>query len=117
MSAGARLQIGLLVGELVVVFAPVPTGDLTLLQIAVVSTAENRRGVLRQIQFENSGHAAGEKLTVVAHEHNATAEISDEILQAIQPIKIEVVGRLVEKDDVESREHQCRQSDPSRLPT
>jgi len=115
LGACAGHQIGFLVGELVVLFAAVTAGDLTLLQKAVVSAAEDGGGVLGQIQFQNPRHTAGEELAVMTHQHDATAKIADEVLQSLQSVEVEIVGRLIKENDVEARQHQCRQSDPRRL--
>ena len=117
LGAGARHQIGLLVGELLVLFALVPAVDRALFEITVVPTAENGAGVLRQIQLQDTGHAAGEELSVVAHQHHSAAQFGDETLQPGQPVQVEVIGRLVEQHDVETRQQQRGQTHPRRLPT
>ena len=117
LSACARDEVGLLLGELVVLFAPVSATDLTLFQITLVSAAEDGGGVLGQIQFQDAGHGAGQELPVVAHQHHTTTKFADELLESREAVEVEIVGRLIEQDDVESRQHQCRQSHPRRLPT
>ena len=92
-----------------------PTGDLTLFQIAVVPAAENGGGVLRQIQLQHASNAAGEELTVVTDQHHPATKIPDELLQPGESVEIQIVGRLIEQDNVEPRQHQGGQSDPRRL--
>ena len=117
MFAGTRHEIGLLFGELLVLFALVPAVYLALVQIALIPAAEDGGGVLGEVQFQDAGHAAGEELSVVAHQYDATAKVPDEVLQPSQPVEVEIVGRLVQQDDVEPRQHQCSQSDTRRLPS
>jgi hypothetical protein len=98
-------------------FAFVSAAGFALFQIAFVPAAEYGGGVLGQVQFQDAGDGAGQELSVVTDEHHATTEISDEVLQAGEPVEVEIVGRLVEQHDVEPRQHQCGQSHPRRLPT
>jgi len=74
----------------------VPTADLPLLQIAVVTATENGGGVLRQVQFQDAGYAAGQELPVMAHQHHTTPQVADEVLQSGQAVEVEIVRRLVE---------------------
>jgi hypothetical protein len=117
LGACARHKVGLLLRELVVLFAPMTASDLPLLQIAFVTATENLDGVLGQVQFENACHAPGEKLPIVAHQHHTTAKLLDELFEPGKPVKVEIVGRFIEQDDVEPRHQQCGQSHPRRLPT
>ena len=53
----------------------------------------------------------------MAHQNHATTKVPDELLEPCESVEVEIVGRLVEQNDVEARQHQCRQSDARRLPT
>ena len=57
-----------------------------------------------------------EELAVVRDEHDATAQAGDEGLEPVEPGEVEVVGRLVEQDDVEAAEQQGGQRRAGRLP-
>jgi hypothetical protein len=97
-------------------FALVPTIDCPLVQVALVAATENSGRVLCQIQLHDASDAARQKLPVVADQYHTAAKISDELLEPIKSVEVQIIGRLVEQDDVETREHQCRQSHPRRLP-
>ncbi|SKT37382.1 Uncharacterised protein [Mycobacteroides abscessus subsp. abscessus] len=73
MNPGARNEVRLLLGKLFVLLAPVSSSDRTLFQIALVPAPEDGGQVLCQVQFENVGDAAGQKLTIVTHQHHTTA--------------------------------------------
>ncbi|SLF54620.1 Uncharacterised protein [Mycobacteroides abscessus subsp. massiliense] len=72
------------------------SSDRTLFQIALVPAPEDGGQVLCQVQFENVGDAAGQKLTIVTHQHHTTAQIPDKVLQPCQSVEVEIVGRLIE---------------------
>ncbi len=78
-----------------------PATDLTLLQIAFVPAAEHRGHVLREVQFEDTSHAARQELPVMADQYHSPAKVADEALEPVQPVEIEIVGGLVEQDQVE----------------
>ena len=52
----------------------------------------------------------------MADEHRAGPQTRDEALEQGEPVEVEVVGRLVEQDDVEAAEQQRRQTGAGRLP-
>ena len=84
LALGARPgdEVGLLVRELLVVVARVPSGGRPLLEVGVVAAAVDRDPVLGQVELEDPGHAAGEELAVVADQHHAAAEAADEAPRA-----------------------------------
>ena len=90
--------------------------DLTLLQVTLIAAAVDSGHVLGQIELQHAGHTAGKELPIMAHQYDPTAQVADEGLQPVQSVEIEIVGGFVEQNDVEPRQHQCRQSDPRRLP-
>ncbi len=49
-------------------------------------------------------------------QHHTTAEVTDDALQPVQPIEVQIVGRLIEQDDVEPRQHQRRKSTRAACP-
>ena len=78
-----------------------PTTDLTLFQVAFVPAAEDGGDVLGKIQFQDAGHGAGQELPVVAHQHHTAAQLTDELFEPRQAVEVQIVGRLVEQNDVE----------------
>ncbi|MDQ1112324.1 hypothetical protein QE418_001772 [Microbacterium testaceum] len=67
-------------------------------------------GVLREVELQHARHRTGEELAVVAHEHDAAAEPAHERLETLQPVEVQVVGRLIEQGDVETRQQQSCQT-------
>ena len=51
----------------------------------------------------------------MADQHDAAADAADERLEPLQPVEVEVVGRLVEQHDVEPAEQQRGQADAGGL--
>jgi hypothetical protein len=56
------------------------------------------------VQLEDVGDGAGEELPVVAHHDETAPEPEDEGLEPRQPVEVEVVGGLVEQQDVVAAE-------------
>ena len=56
------------------------------------------------VDLEHRGDRALEEGTVVRHDRNATRDRRHELLEAIEPREVEVVGRFVEQEHVEARE-------------
>ncbi|CAM5520290.1 hypothetical protein SCALM49S_04083 [Streptomyces californicus] len=83
-----------------------PAGGLPLLQVGRVATAVQGDLLLREVQFQHLGDRAHEELAVVADDDRARAEAGDEALQAFQSVEVEVVGGLVEEEDVVPGEQQ-----------
>lgn len=106
LHLGAVLEGGLLVGVLLEVVAGVPTGRLALLQVGLVAAAVEVDLVLGEVEFEDLGDRAGEELAVVADDHRARAQAGDEAFESFQAVQVEVVGGLVEEEDVVAGEEE-----------
>ena len=100
---------------LLVGLARVPAGDLALLEVGLVAAVVDRDGVLREVELDDAGHAAGEELAVVRDEHDAAALALHEGLEPVEPGEVEVVGRLVEQHDVEAAQQQRGERHPGSL--
>lgn len=90
-------------------------GGVALFEIRLVATAVQRDLLLNQVEFEDLGDRAGEELAVVADDDGPGAQAGDEALQALQTVQVEVVGGLVEEEDVVAGEQQGGESGPGRL--
>ena len=115
LGAGPLLQAGAGVGVLLVGLAGVPPRDLALLEVGRVAAAVDVDLLLGQVELDDPGDRPGEELAVVADEHGAGAQPGDEPLQPVQPVEVEVVGRLVEQEDVVAAEQQRGEARAGRL--
>ena len=57
-----------------------------------------------RVDLDNPVDRAIEECPVVRHDHEPTFEAGYEPLESLQPVEVEIVRRLVETEDVESRE-------------
>ena len=61
------------------------------------------RGLMRMVvELENSRDRPVEERTVVRHDHRAAGEVPHEVFEPREAVEVEVVGRLVEQEDVEA---------------
>ena len=88
---------------------------LPLGQVGVVAAAEQGHLLLGQVEFEDLGGRAGQELAVVADDDQAGPLAQDELLEPLQPVEIEVVGRLVEQVEVVPAQQQRAQCGPRGL--
>jgi hypothetical protein len=109
------LERGALVGVLLEVVAGVPTCHVPLLQVRLVAAAVEVDLVLGQVEFEDLGDRAGEELAVVRHDDRARAQAGDEAFEALQAVEVQVVGGLVEEEDVVAGEQEGGQARACRL--
>src|SRR5437667_181150 len=63
------------------------------------------------VETDHLGTQTVEQLTVVADQHQRAGEIRQTVLQHFQRRNVEVVGRLVEQQQVGRLEHQLRDAD------
>ncbi len=56
-----------------------------------------------------------QELTIVRYHHDRSAQILAEALQALEPGEIEIVGRLVQQEDIEVSQHDGAQVHPRLL--
>ena len=103
------------VGVLLVLLAGVPAGDLPLLQVGRVAAAVGVDLLLGEVELDDPGDGAGQELAVVADHDGAGAQAGDELLQPLQAVEVEVVGRLVEQEDVVAAEQQRGEAGAGRL--
>ena len=108
-------RIRLRVGELLVLLARVPAGHLALDQIGVVAAVVHPDQLLGEVELDDAGHGAGEELAVVADDDDARPRAGDETLELLQAVEVEVVGGLVEQEDVVAGQQQPREADPGGL--
>ena len=102
MSARSSHEVGLLLGELLILLAAVAPRDLALLQKALVAAVVDGVGLLGEVEFDHASHAARHELSVVTHQHYATAHAADDFFESREAIEIEVVRGFVEEHDVET---------------
>ena len=62
------------------------------------------------VQLEHAPDRTVEERAVVRHDDDPRARAGDEALEPVEPLEVEVVGRLVEQEDVEAGEQDCGQS-------
>ena len=86
-----------------------PPCDRVLGQVGVVAAEVDRDLLLCGVQLDDLVDRACEELTVVADDHRAAAQPGDEVLQAGEPVQVEVVGGLVEQHEVEAAQQQGRE--------
>jgi hypothetical protein len=89
--------------------------DLALGQVGVVPAVDLPDLALGQVELDDARDRAGEELAVVADDDGADAQPGDEPFEDVEPAQVEVVGRLVERDQVEAGQQQRRQPGPRRL--
>lgn len=92
-----------------------PARGVALLQVGLVTAAVQGDLLLDEVEFEDLGDGAAEELAVVADDDGARAQSGDEALQALQAVQVEVVGRLVEQEDVVAGQEQRGESGAGRL--
>ena len=105
------------VGVLVVRVARMLTGHLAFDEERFVAAGIDRYLLLGEVQFDDARDGPGQELPVVADDHQRCASTADEVLELIEPVEVEVVGRFVEKEDVVAGQQQRRQADPGHLST
>lgn len=108
MAAG--FEGGLLVGVLLVPLAGVPARGLALLQVGRVATAVQVDLLLGEVELQHLGDRAHQELAVVADDDGPGPQPRDEALQALQAVEVEVVGGLVQQEDVVAGEEQRGES-------
>ena len=86
-----------------------PARHGAFLEVGLVAAVVDRHGVLREVQFHDGGHAAGEELAVVGNQHHAAAQALHEGLELGQSVEVQVVRGFVQEHDVEAAEQQCRE--------
>lgn len=58
--------------------------------------------MLREVEFENSGHRARQEFSVMTDEDDRSAQAVDEGFQTFDSVEVEIVGRFVEEHDVKA---------------
>ena len=91
-------------------------GRLPLVEIALPPAGEVARPVGELVELDHVRHRAGEKRAVMAHQDHRGVEPGHPALDPVEPVEIEVVGRLVEQEDVEPGEQQGGQARSGGLP-
>ena len=109
VSRSRCVRVGLVAG------LGVAGGGRAQLQVAGPAAAVLRRGVGDLVDLEHARDRALEEGAVVRDDHGAAGALGDEALQPCQAVEVEVVGRLVEQQDVEAREQDRGQRGARRL--
>ena len=102
-------------GVLLVRLTGVPPGDLALLEVGVVATAVGRHPLQAAVDLDDGRHGRGQEGPVVADQHHRLGPLPDEGLDELQPVGVQVVGRLVEEVDVVAGEQQAGEPGPGGL--
>ena len=84
--------------------------DLTLGEVRLVAAVVHVDPMLCAIQLDDAGDRPSQELAVVAHHHDGGTGIDDEPFQLLQAREIEIVGGLVEQQDVVPGEQNGRQA-------
>ena len=85
------------------------------MQVGVVTPGVQRDLVRELVELDHLGDDTTEELAIVAHQGDSALGGGDEPFEPIEAVEVEVVGRLVEQQDVELRQHQRCQADPRRF--
>ena len=94
----------------------VALGRRAQLEVAGPAAAVLRGRVGDLVDLEHARDRALEEGAVVGDDHGAARALGDEALQPLQAVEVEVVGRLVEQQDVEAREQDRRERGAGGLP-
>jgi hypothetical protein len=76
-------------------------GESPLVEVGVPSALVAGECVGVVVDLGDRGDRALEERPVVRHDHQRRVEAEDEPLEPVEPVEVEVVGRLVEQEDVE----------------
>ena len=110
-----RLQRRLAIRVVVVRLPRGLTCHRALVEIGVVPAAIDRDALQAAVDLDDRRHGAREELAVMADDHHAGGQTVDELLEPVEPVDVEVVGRLVQQIEVVAREQQRRESDAGGL--
>ncbi|GAA1992516.1 hypothetical protein GCM10009754_84390 [Amycolatopsis minnesotensis] len=118
------LRRGKVVGELLVPtplllvrrLPPLALGEPALAVTRVTAAVGARPAVAGRVEVEHRGDDIGEQGAVVAHQHHAARVLAQPVGEVGEPVRVEVVGRLVEQEQVVPRAEQARQAHPVALP-
>ena len=81
-------------------------GERPLVEVGPPSALVAGERVAVVVDLGDRGDRALEERPVVRHHHQRGVEAEDEPLQPVEPVEVEVVGRLVEEEDVEAGQQQ-----------
>ena len=90
---------------------------LTLLEERRPAAGEPPAAMSVVIDLEHVGDHPSEQAPIVADEQHRRVEADHPRFEAVESVEVEVVGRLVEQEDVEARQQQRGQRAPGRLAT
>ena len=83
-----------------------PPAALALLEVRGVAAAEQVDLLLREVELQHLGDGPLEELPVVADQRRPGPQPGHELLEPPQTVEVEVVGRLVQQEDVVPAEQQ-----------
>jgi hypothetical protein len=81
-------------------------GLFPLGQVGLVTAAVDGDLLLGKVQLDDGVDGPEEELAVVADQHGRRPQFGDELFQPVQAGQVQVVGRLVEQEDVVPAEQQ-----------
>ena len=107
LGAGPLGEGAALVGVDPVGLLGVLAGESPFVEVGAPSAlvAGERVGVV--VDLGDRGDRALEERPIVRHDHQRRVEAEDEPLEPVEAVEVEVVGRLVEQEDVEPRQQQA----------
>ena len=81
------------------------------------TTSEVRGAVRVMVDLDDSGDRAFQKTPIVTHQQYGPRKSENPTLEALEPIHVEVVGRLIEQEHIESCKQQRCKCAPGGLTT
>jgi hypothetical protein len=111
-----RLELGAPPGEALVGLLRVAPRRRTLFEERRVAAAVGDDTLQAAVDLDHLGDRARQELAVVADQHRRRLQVLHELLEPVEPVDVEVVGRLVEQVGVVARQQQGREAGARGLP-
>ena len=80
-----------------------------------VAAAVHTHPLLGQVQLHHGADASGQEFAVVRDHHHSGPQLHDESLETVQSVQIQIVGGLIQQQDVVAGQQQRGQTDPRGL--
>jgi hypothetical protein len=93
-----------------------PAGGVALALVGLPSARPGRRPPRGRVQLDEPVHRSGEHGAVVGHEHEPARPGAQQRLEAPEAVRVQVVRRLVEQQDVQAGGLHAGQAGPRGLP-
>ena len=104
LASGALGEPRPLIAIRLVRLGRVASGGGALVEVRLPSAAVAGRRVVLLVDLHDVGDGALQEPTVVGDEDHRRGRCEHEGLEAVEPVEVQVVRRLVEEEDVEARE-------------